>query len=165
VRYKGRTSMDGGRRGGIASRARPAPGRCGWSGNWDRGKAVLTVFALVGLRILNADAQSIAGFLPRLQHALLDLADNGFRRLHFLAGLLKPGDPLVDKFVAKQLIGSQRQQNLKFRERQVQTWVFVIRFVAWFLALGFVVGGQSTFIIAEAGDWRLKPPKNASKHA
>ena len=60
------------------------------------------------LRILNADAQSVAGFLARFQHALLDLADYGLGGLHFLAGLLKTRHSLVDKFVAKQLIGSQR---------------------------------------------------------
>ena len=60
------------------------------------------------LRILNADAQSVAGFLLRLEHALLDLADHGLGGLHFLASLLKPGEPLVDELIAKQLIGSER---------------------------------------------------------
>jgi len=86
-----------------------------------------------GLRILNADAQSITGLLLRLKKAFLDAVDGSLRRLNLFPAFWKPGHSLIDKFVAKQLIGGKRQQNLKLLERQVQPEVFVSRFVPSFL--------------------------------
>jgi hypothetical protein len=81
-------------------------------------------------RLSGAYSCRIAGFLLRLNKTLLDPADGGLRRLDLLAAFWKPGQPLVDEFVAKQLVRGKRQQNLKLLKRQMQPGVFVSRFVA-----------------------------------
>jgi hypothetical protein len=56
--------------------------------------------------------------LLRLLKSLLDPVDYNLRRLNLFAVVFKPRKPDVDKFVAKQLIGGERKQYLKFLNGQ-----------------------------------------------
>jgi hypothetical protein len=64
----------------------------------------------------------------RLQKSFFEPADHSLCRPKLFAVLLEPRNPGVDKFVSEQLIGSERQQYLKFLDGQLQ--LFDSRLVA-----------------------------------
>ena len=76
-------------------------------------------FPAARLLISNAEPQGIARPLVRLVKSLLEPVNHRFCGLNLFAVLFKPRHPGVDEFVAKQLIGSERQQHLKFLNGQL----------------------------------------------
>ena len=107
--------------------------------------------AFLDLRYRNWNAQAQRNFrhLLRLVKPLFDPADYSLRGLNLFAILFIPRNPDVDKFVAKQLIGGEREQYPKFLNGQLQGTRFGDRLVPDFLSSAtFWCGGTDALSIA-----------------